>query len=129
MAVHPVPPNHERREAHSNLERDPRFLRKNDNRPVLLRHTQQLVEDGPDRFRLSGEMRSEGETAASVRLVGIRELPPAIRTTPQRSRRFRRLHAFSCRITPPMSTKPHASTARSFSMRQTLNRSIRTFLP
>jgi hypothetical protein len=71
MPIHPIPPNDKRREAHSNLEGDPRFLREHNNRATLFRDAQQLVEDGADSPRFPSEMRRERVSAAGVRLISI----------------------------------------------------------
>lgn len=84
VAVDPVSPNHKRREAHSDLESDPRFLRKHGDRPVLSGDREQFVEDRADFGRLALEMRRERGPAAGVRLITVREPPPAIRAAPQR---------------------------------------------
>ena len=85
VAVHPVSPNLERCEAHPDLERDPRFLRENRDRPVLPRDRQQFGEDGAHERRLVIKMRSERVSPAGMRLISIRELPPAIRAAPHGS--------------------------------------------
>jgi hypothetical protein len=85
VAVHPVSPNDEGRETHPDLEGDPRFLRENLDRPVLLRDRQQFIEDGAHVRRFIVKMGSERGSPAGVRLISIRELPPAIRAAPQRS--------------------------------------------
>jgi hypothetical protein len=97
VPVDPVSTNDESREAHPNLKCDSRLFRQDRNRSVLLRDGQQPVEDRAHGFRLAGEVRGERVTTAGVRLIAIRELPSAIRTTPQGRQPFRRFHAFSCR--------------------------------
>src|SRR5205809_4207090 len=129
VAIHPVPPNHKSGEAHPDLKRDSRFLRENRDRPVPLRNHEQFVEDGARSLRLSDEMRRECISPAGVGLIAIRKEAAATWATPQGCQPFRRLHAFSCLITPAMSTRPHASTACPPVIRQTLKPSILTFLP
>ena len=129
VAVDPVLPNDERGKAHSDLESDPRLLGQDRDWSVLFRDFQQFVENGANIFGLTSKVRRERMPAAGVRLIAIGESAAAIGTTPQRRQPFRRLHAFSCRINPAISTRPHASIARPSSIRQTLNPSTRTFLP
>jgi hypothetical protein len=66
MAVQPVSPNDEGRETHPDLERDPRFLRENRDRPVLLRDRQQFVEDGANDCWFAGKVRRERGSPAGV---------------------------------------------------------------
>ena len=129
VAVDPVVANNESGKAHPHLKCDPGLLRQNRDRPVPLRGRQEFVEDHTHILRFAGEMRCERVAAAGVRLVAISDEAAATWTTPQRRQPLRRLHVLSCRINPPMSTKPHASTAPPSAKRQTLNPSIRTFLP
>jgi hypothetical protein len=89
VAVDPVLPDHERGKAHPHLKRDPRFLGQDFDGAVLFGNASQFIENRADVRRLPFEMRSERVTAASVRLVPIRELPAAIGTTPHCSA-FRR---------------------------------------
>ena len=93
VAVDPVFTNDERRKAHPHLKRDPRLFRQDRDRSVLLRDSQQPVENRAHGFRLTGEVRGERITTAGVGLIAIRELPSAIRTAPQGRQPFRGFHA------------------------------------
>jgi hypothetical protein len=128
VAVHPVPADDERRKAHADVKRDPRFLGQDRDRTVFLRHAQQFVEDRAHLRRLIRKMIDEFQAPAGVRLIAIGEGAPATRTPPHWRKPRRRTHRFeSCRMRPAISTRPHASSARPLLMRHTLKPSTRTF--
>ncbi|HVF72042.1 MAG TPA: hypothetical protein VM940_10595 [Chthoniobacterales bacterium] len=88
VAVDPVSPDHKSGEAHSNMERDPRFFRQNRQRAIRFGDAQQCVENFPDRLRFTVEVGAKPGAAASVRLVTVGECPPAFRATPKRKARL-----------------------------------------
>jgi hypothetical protein len=84
MPIHPIPSNNKRREAHAHLKCDPRLLGHDSDRPILSRDQKQLIEDGPHVRRFPLKVRGKRVTrAARMRLITVRELPPALLTAPQ----------------------------------------------
>jgi hypothetical protein len=84
VPVHPVFPYDKRGEAHSHLKRYSGFLRQNRDGAIFFLDGGEPVKDRADRFRFPGEMWCERMTPTGVRLIAIRESPPAARTPPQR---------------------------------------------
>ena len=60
VAVHPVFPDYERREAHADVKRDSGLLRQHRDRSIVPRDRQQPIENRAGRFRFTREMRGEG---------------------------------------------------------------------
>jgi hypothetical protein len=83
VAVHPVSPNDESREAHAHVKGDTRLFGEDGDRAIRPGDREEFVEDGADGGRFSSEMRRQGVTAARMRLITIGELPPAARAAPQ----------------------------------------------
>ncbi|HXM57735.1 MAG TPA: hypothetical protein VOB72_20225 [Candidatus Dormibacteraeota bacterium] len=78
VPVQPAPPRHERGEAHANLERDPRRLGQDDDRPQRPDHLDHPIERRPHLRVLPMKCPIEVvRLPAGVRLVAVREPPPA----------------------------------------------------
>src|ERR1700704_4340361 len=82
MAIDPVLSNDERGKAHPHLKRDPGLLREHGDGPVFPRAAQQLLEDRADGRRLSLKVGSKRGATAGMRLIPVRKLAAAVRTTP-----------------------------------------------
>jgi len=85
VAVEPAPSGHQRREAHPDLERDPRLLGQHQDRPQLLDKLEDAVEGLAHRAILALEVTVEVTGGpAGVGLVPVRERTPTGRTGPER---------------------------------------------
>jgi hypothetical protein len=79
--------NADRGERHPHLEGDPRLLREDLHVTDFSDQRNQRIEQLPDFWTLSLKVLIDAVPSAGVRLVAIRELPPARGTAPERWRR------------------------------------------
>ena len=84
VPVQPVPARHERGEAHPDLQRDAGLLRQHPHGPEDPRGGQHLIEDGAHlRVGAREQLVHAAQRSARVRLIAVREAPPAVRARPQ----------------------------------------------
>jgi hypothetical protein len=82
VAIDPVPSDDERGKTHPDMKRYPCFLRKHGDWPASSGNTQEFVEDSANALRLSLEMGCKRRAATRMRLISVRKLATAFRTTP-----------------------------------------------
>lgn len=84
VAVKPALARRNLGKRHADLECDARLLRQNPDRATLADRPAHRVEERADRGVLASKVVPEVVAAARVRLVPVREPPPAARADPER---------------------------------------------
>jgi hypothetical protein len=88
MAIDPVPSNDERGKTHSDVKRNPGFLREHSDGPVFPGDAQDLIEDRSHGRRFSCKMGRKRGASTGVRLISVRELAAAFQTAPHGGTRW-----------------------------------------